>query len=91
MVVEGIKLAPEDRAVEIVYRAPGPNVMNNLVAGTLFTAIQHILGGGLLRVIPLHMQGRRQREPGPSSPPRKVYPINRLLLTVVDRVLAASA
>jgi hypothetical protein len=36
LVVAQIKLAPEDLSVEIVYQAPGPNFMFNVVAGIGF-------------------------------------------------------
>ncbi len=44
MIVEKIKLAPERREVELVYRAPEP-VMNRLVAGVRYGARQRNLGG----------------------------------------------
>ena len=97
LVVEAIKLAPERLAVEITYRAPGPSVMNNLVAGALFEAIHKVLGKSLRRLIHLPKNGRRpgtqkcSKTSSQSSPLRKHNSGRGLLLTIVERVLVSYA
>jgi len=94
---EGIKLTPETLSVEITYRAPGPIVLNNLVAGALYEAIHKILGKSLHRLIPLPRNGRHpgtkkySETSSPSSRFPKNNPSRGLLVTIVDRVLVGYA
>jgi hypothetical protein len=93
LMVEKVKLDPEERAVEIVYRAP-ELVMNGVVAGALSVAIHNILGDRLKKVIPIRRTRRHRAPDGPPEYPRiQRIPIraNAQLDTILDRVLERSA
>jgi hypothetical protein len=93
LMVEKVALDPEERAVEIVYRAP-ELVMNGVVAGALSVAIHNILEGHLRKVVPIRRTRRRRGPDGPPEYPRiQRIPIrpNAQLDTILDRVLERSA
>jgi hypothetical protein len=95
LVVQEIKLTPEELSVEIVHQAPGPNFMFNMVAGALFEATHKVLGKSLRRLIHLPKNGRRPstKKYSETSSPSSRFPKNNscsgLLVTIVDRVLVA--